>query len=150
MPRLKTTSGGCTKPGKGVPQNDSKAVEWYRKAAEQGYARAQCNLGWMYDNGKGVSQNDSKAVEWYRKAAEQGYATAQNNLGWMYKNGEGVEKNPETAYMWFYLAVTNGYEKARKGIDDLESKGLLNMRELSSAEIQRAKERARQFMEEHR
>ena len=42
------------------------------KAAEQGDAAAQYNLGWMYRFGKGVQQNYSKAVKWYRKAAEQG------------------------------------------------------------------------------
>ena len=26
--------------GKGVPEDDAKAVHWYRKASEQGYARA--------------------------------------------------------------------------------------------------------------
>lgn len=29
----------------GVEKNLAKAVEWYRKSAEQGFARAQCNLG---------------------------------------------------------------------------------------------------------
>ena len=31
--------------GRGVEQDDEQAVFWYRKAAEQGNARAQCNLG---------------------------------------------------------------------------------------------------------
>ena len=60
--------------GCGVVQNDATAVEWYRKAAGQGYANAQCNLGVMYAKGCGVLQNDATAVEWFRKAAEQGDA----------------------------------------------------------------------------
>ena len=35
--------------GRGVEQDDEQAVFWYRKAAEQGHASAQFNLGWMYD-----------------------------------------------------------------------------------------------------
>ena len=35
----------------------SEAEKWYRKAAEQGFARAQDNLGWMYYKGYGVQQN---------------------------------------------------------------------------------------------
>ncbi|WP_032501022.1 tetratricopeptide repeat protein, partial [Vibrio tasmaniensis] len=70
--------------GRGVSQDYEEAVSWYRKAAEQGYARAQTNLGWMYDEGRGVSQDYEESVSWYRKAAEQGYARAQTNLGWMY------------------------------------------------------------------
>ena len=31
--------------GQGVPQDDVQAVAWYRKAADQGYAGAQFNLG---------------------------------------------------------------------------------------------------------
>ena len=34
--------------GDGVPVDYSKAAEWYRKSADQGFARAQCNLGFMY------------------------------------------------------------------------------------------------------
>ena len=34
--------------GKGVSKDDSKAAGWYRKAAAQGGASAQHNLGVMY------------------------------------------------------------------------------------------------------
>jgi uncharacterized protein len=36
----------------GVPEDDAEAVKWFRKAAEQGYADAQYNLGLMYAYGK--------------------------------------------------------------------------------------------------
>ena len=51
-----------------------------RKAAEQGNADAQFNLGLMYFEGEEVSQDDAEAVEWWRKAAEQGLAAAQSIL----------------------------------------------------------------------
>ena len=60
------------------------------QAAEQGYAKAQFNLGLIYYNGQGVRQDYTQAVQWYRKAAEQGDAKAQYNLGVMYDNGQGV------------------------------------------------------------
>ena len=37
--------------GVGVPQDAAEAVPWYRRAAEQGDARAQYNLGGMYREG---------------------------------------------------------------------------------------------------
>jgi len=40
-----------------VPQDYKEAVKWYLKAAEQGYALAQFNLGNMYYNGDGVLQD---------------------------------------------------------------------------------------------
>ncbi len=57
--------------GRGVKQDDAQVVEWYCKAAEQGDALAQRNLGSMYRVGCGVKQDDAQAVEWYRKATER-------------------------------------------------------------------------------
>ncbi len=50
--------------GRRAPQDDSKAVSWFQKGAEQGDARAQNNLGFMYDKGRGVPQNYSEAAKW--------------------------------------------------------------------------------------
>ena len=72
--------GVMYKNGRGVQQDNAKAVEWYRKAAEQGHANAQYKLGVMYKNGSGVQQDNAMVVEWYSKAAEQGHANAQNEL----------------------------------------------------------------------
>ena len=60
--------------GEGVPEDDAEAVRWYRLAAEQGYAKAQFNLGLMYDFGEGVPEDDTEAVKWHHLAAEQGMA----------------------------------------------------------------------------
>ena len=42
------------------------------KAAEQGYAAAQNNLGFCYDHGRGVEQNYTEAVKWYSSAERRG------------------------------------------------------------------------------
>jgi TPR repeat protein len=55
-------------------------VKWFRKAAEQGHAPAQYNLGVCYYYGNGVPQNYREAVRWIRKAAEQGHADAIEGL----------------------------------------------------------------------
>jgi len=47
----------------GVDINDLISVEWYRRAAEQGHADAQYNLGWMYANGQVINKNESTGVE---------------------------------------------------------------------------------------
>lgn len=52
--------------------NHAKAVEWYTKAANQGYAWAQFNLGWMYENGEGVRQNKSTAKRYFGQACDNG------------------------------------------------------------------------------
>jgi len=71
------------------------AVEWFQKAAEQGYALAQILLGRMYINGEGVTQNYQEAVKWFQKAAVQGNADAQVYLGIMYGTGKGVTANDQ-------------------------------------------------------
>ena len=57
------------------------AVAHWKKAAKDGNANAQCNLGACYAQGLGVSQSYESAFEWYRKAAVQGNDVAQCNLG---------------------------------------------------------------------
>lgn len=66
--------------GRGVAKDDAEAVKWYRKAAEQGLATAQFNLGLKYERGEGVAKDHGKADKWLHKAADQGYAPAQETL----------------------------------------------------------------------
>ena len=60
--------------------NFCKAVKWYRKAADQGFAVAENNLGSCYELGKGVERNYKEAVKWYNRAIAQGNAAAVHNL----------------------------------------------------------------------
>ena len=75
-------------------------LEW-RPLAEQGNAKAQFNMGLLYENGEGVPQNHAEAAGWYRKAAEQDLAEAQVNLGLLYEKGEGVPQNHAEAARWY-------------------------------------------------
>ena len=49
--------------------NYKRVVEWYRKAAVQGNADAQCNLGVCYYFGNGVSKDYNIAAQLYRKVS---------------------------------------------------------------------------------
>jgi TPR repeat protein len=98
--------------GQGVEQDFEEAVKWCQKAADQGYAPAQYNLGVMYRQSEGVEQDFKEAVKWFQKAADQGFVKAQHNLGVMYGIGEGVEQNYVTAYAWTSIAATNGHNIA--------------------------------------
>ena len=66
--------------GLGVSQSYSEAFNWYQKAAEQGIAQAQYNLGVMYERELGVSQSYTEAAKWFREAAKQGDVEAQQAL----------------------------------------------------------------------
>ena len=58
--------------GQGVRQGYAQAVQWYRRAAEQGNVDAQHNLGAAYVNGQGVRQDHKIAKEWFGKACDNG------------------------------------------------------------------------------
>ena len=109
--------------GRGVLQDDTEAVDWYRKAEVQGLARAQSNLGFMYANGRGVLQDDAEAVRWYRKAAEQGYAAAQYNLGIKYAHGMGVLQDDAEAVGWYRKAVEQGDADAQNNLGFMYENG---------------------------
>jgi TPR repeat protein len=97
----------------GVPQSYVMAVEWLRKAADQGNATAQCTLGFMYEQGEGgLPQSDALAVEWFRKAADQGDAQAQCNLGFMYLYGQGLPQSDALAVEWYRKAADQGHANA--------------------------------------
>ena len=85
-------------------------------AAEQGFARAQYNLGICYHDGRGVPRDEVEAVKWYRKAAEQGFAPAQFNLGICHFNGEGVAKDSVQAVSWYRKAAEQGVAEAQSSL----------------------------------
>ncbi len=60
-----------------MEQDPVQGVKWYRKAAEQGVAQAQYNLGYAYGVGMGVEENPVESMKWFRKAAEQGHEKAK-------------------------------------------------------------------------
>ena len=125
--------------GLGVTKDYTQAVKWWRKAADQGYANAQANLGVMYDRGRGVTQDYAEAVKWYRKAADQEYAYAQVLLGWMHYKGRGVIQDNITAHMWWNIAALKGDKGAVKTLDIVAKR-------MTAATIEEAQKRAQECL----
>ncbi|MBQ7217561.1 MAG: SEL1-like repeat protein [Synergistaceae bacterium] len=111
-------------------KNYAEAVKWYRKAAEQGYAMAQFNLGYMYDQGYGVRQDYVGAVKWYHKSAEQGLALAQNYLGGMYDRGKGVKQDYVEAVKWYRKAAKQGNAPAEYNLGTMYENGTVVVKNL--------------------
>jgi TPR repeat protein len=84
----------------------AEAARWWHKAAAQGDAQAQHNLGFMYAAGQGIPQDYTEAVRWWHKAAAQGDAQAQYTLGVLYAKGLGVPQDYVQAHMWLNLAAS--------------------------------------------
>jgi uncharacterized protein len=66
--------------GNGVPQDDVKALRWYRLSAEQSHRDAQNNLGAMYSKGEGVEQNFVEALMWFVVSADNGSEGGRKNI----------------------------------------------------------------------
>lgn len=133
-----------------APEDDKKAAQWYRLAAEQGDSKAQIIMGLKSANGQGVVKDGKEAMRWYRLAvekrvemaeiyslakesvpqalkiltsdAEKGIDEAQNNLGYMYEFGTGVPQDYVLAHMWYNLSGVQGNEGAIGRLNILERK----------------------------
>jgi len=66
--------------GEDVPQNDTQAVRWFLRAAEQGHVTAQATLGAYYWAGRGVPSDLSKAYFWSALALAQGDENSKSRL----------------------------------------------------------------------
>jgi eukaryotic-like serine/threonine-protein kinase len=106
----------------GVPRDNDEALVWFQKAANQGHAKAQKNLGDMYYFGRGQDRDYAQAMSWYGKAAEQNLADAQYRLGYMNEKGLGVDPNPQAAEDFYQKAVRNGSVEAQRGLDRLAAR----------------------------
>lgn len=73
----------------GVKRNMKRAERSYLRAAENGDAQAQYNIGIIYLGGCEIKKDQGAALEWLREAAEGYNITAQAELGRLYeRDGE--------------------------------------------------------------
>lgn len=106
-----------------------------KELAEKGNAKAQFNLGAMYENAQGVPANYTEAVKWYGKAAQQGEAAAQYNLGVMHAHGKGVPRNSAEAIKWFRKAADQGDAQAQYNLGVMYDEGESSARDRADAVV---------------
>lgn len=106
-------------------KNPQRAIDWYRKAAEQGLAAAQSRLGELIAEGRGVPEDPVRAFEFWRAAAEQGHAAGQYSLGLAYFRGAGTSENTELAKKWLRASAGGGYAPAQFVLGQLRNEGLV-------------------------
>ena len=115
-------AGWLLQNGLGTEIDLDAAIDWYKKAeengilsvkeflkdavnlklAEAGDREAQFNQGYTYHTGGGAPQDFDLAVEWYQKAAEQGHGCACYNLGVLSENKNGIT---EEALTWYKISL---------------------------------------------
>lgn len=110
--------------GRGRRQSYKDAVEWYRRSAGQGYARAQNIMGVLHRDGLGVEKSYENAISNFKRAADQGYARAQYHLALMHHKGQGVEASDSTAVSYLKSAADQGHPMAQNFLGYMYQNGL--------------------------
>jgi TPR repeat protein len=82
-----------------------EAARWYRRAALQGLATAQFNLGRALERGEGVEQNAIEAWAWYRLASDRGDTQAKQAL-------QQVQTRMDANSLTKAVTVANDLEKS--------------------------------------
>ena len=81
----------------GYPQDYTKALELYHRAAKLGHAKAYTSIGNAYHYGRGVEVDKKKAVHYSELAAIAGNLEARGNLG-IHEGQAGNRQSIETLY----------------------------------------------------
>ena len=88
----------------GAERSPRKYFEYIKRAAEMGFAPAQNDLGWCYEEGIKHDCIDYVDVElafaWYMKSAMQGHSTGITNVIRCYREGIGVQQDEDEARHW--------------------------------------------------
>ncbi|KAJ3412434.1 hypothetical protein HDV05_000738 [Chytridiales sp. JEL 0842] len=109
--------------GWGGVKDETEAVKWLWRAAENGSAYACFELGACIEKGLGVQKNATTAALWYRRSAESGFGRGQEKYGACCMNGNGVEKDPVEGIKWLRLAAEQGESAAQKRLGLAYQKG---------------------------
>lgn len=113
--------GRCYGMGIGVPEDQSEALAWCRKSAENGDPNAQWALGIRYRKGlDGLPVSPTEALKWLSSSAEQGDAERQFNLACYLMGGFGLQRDVPAAVRWFRKSADQGY------VDALHNLGLIH------------------------
>jgi len=88
--------------GTGAPNDEPKAIEWYKKAVAQNHIEATYDLASCYLIGQCTKPDIEEALKLMDKAAKAGYSNAQFELGTFYNEGIGsIKQDKEEAAKWF-------------------------------------------------
>lgn len=103
-----------------VKASTAEALEWFRKAAEQGCPLAQMMMGDLKAGAYGCARNMKTSFAWYQKAAEQNEEGAFCVMGDFYKDGAAtgaVARDYSEALRWYARAREQGNPNAQNNID---------------------------------
>jgi SH3-like domain-containing protein len=75
--------------GYGLAMNDSRALDWWKRASDQGYSDASFSIAMLYSLGQGkVAKDTDKAIDYYLLAIEDGHEDANMIVRSMLTRGD--------------------------------------------------------------
>jgi TPR repeat protein len=83
-------------------------VIWFRKAAEQGHAAAQSNLGVMYETGSGVPKSATQAASYFVLGLQGGNAFILNRAPSEWDTETAREMQRRLSALVFYDGAIDG------------------------------------------
>lgn len=107
-------------------KDNIKALSYFQKSADAGYAGGIADVGYMYELGYGVDKDIAKALQMYLKAADAGNAIGLCNAGYFYEQGIGTDQNHETALQFYLLSASKGNARATYKVGFLKQYGDIN------------------------
>ena len=110
--------------GHGTSRNFSRALEWYRKAAEAALPEGYYNLGVCYEVGMGTVSDEKKAAEYFAKSAELKLPLAMHKMAALYFSGTGVAKDEGQAMAFLIAAGGTGLPQAANDLGLVYMSGL--------------------------
>lgn len=111
--------------GLNLKQDITKAVYWYKKAAENNDIFSMYSLANLLgDENQEKVYNIQKANSWYKKAADLDYDSSQYQYGLNAFNGNGMEKNIDEGLKYLRLAGHNNNYLAQEALGIIYCSGL--------------------------
>mmetsp|Transcript_19319 Transcript_19319/g.31640 ORF Transcript_19319/g.31640 Transcript_19319/m.31640 type:complete len:899 (-) Transcript_19319:54-2750(-) len=121
-----------------VPQNATKAFQYFEMAAKEKDVSALSNVGHMYIHGIGVEQNNATGLDYFRRAMKIAHdvltssdgkikpddSAALNGLGYCYLYGHGVPISYADALENFKLAAEKGNPDAQFNLGTMYAHGI--------------------------
>ena len=97
--------------GIGTPQDTTKALELYQRAAALDFADAINDLGFLtFQGGLGITRNVPKALEYFERAAELSHPEAMYNFAALIDDGLVKDRTLKDAANFLYRALRSGNE----------------------------------------
>lgn len=111
-----------------------RAVDWYQKSADLGYADAEYALAGVLLMQDSKYFNVKRALTWLAKAADQGHHESEHQLGLMYAYGSnGLRRSPPKAIKLLTAACEGGNQQAMVDYANLCFEGQALPQDLAAA-----------------